>query len=102
MKVDDICLYRFFEDLEGKTWKKYLDTLDVVYKDLKYDSNTHKMENLYKPLSTWVKDEPDITNLPLVSYVKVYDDPSDETTYLSKVAVIHRTFEALKEDDALI
>ena len=37
MKLDDICLYRFFNDTEGENWKKYLDKIGIVYKDLRYD-----------------------------------------------------------------
>jgi len=102
MKLDDICLYRFFNDTEGENWKKHLDKIGIVYKDLRYDPETHEMENVYKPISTWVRNETPITTLPLLTYLIVHEDPSDAEYYLTKTAVVHRTLKAIKEDDALI
>ena len=101
MNIDDICLYRFMNDNEGDKWEEYLDSLNIIYKKLRYDPKTHEMNNLYTPLSTWVRDEPPITTLPVLTYLLMHDDPTDEITYLSKTAVIHTDLESLKQDKEL-
>tara|TARA_R100000781_G_C4050882_1_gene117504 strand:- start:291 stop:599 length:309 start_codon:yes stop_codon:yes gene_type:complete len=101
MKIDDICLYRFINDNEADKWEEYLDSLNIVYKKLKYDPKTHDMNQLYDPISTWIKNEPKITTLPILTYLTIYDDPTDEVTYLARVATIHRTLDNIKKDKEL-